>query len=406
MRNLQKGSCFTQRFGDPNQAIYDFFGGTGATTDPFPSRDVARKDLPSSHRFGQKIADLADPLGLTPYGLKGHGPKKPLASGSPDAKHTIFLFDDKGIGKMLDAYAELLMETFSQQELTEGTFTAIGQVHRPEKDDHKPRHVGHYWPAYDPRLTRADPTPETLLGYIVAGQAKAGVAGEAHVAVDKMAEGILRLAGMAGGGLPRRMHRHRHSMSLLEEHTDVRQQYQDLIATFAEKREAVTEDVWNSRWSRIAQEVAETISGVSLKSAEADTFLKWQETSVRTTKADSSSKRGNNVYRYANGEKAVAIRVGSIHSAKGETHTATLVLETYWYTHNLESLLPWLAGSKTGGSSTSGQQDSRLKVHYVAMTRPTHLLCLAMKRSSVDTNNDLVQKLTARGWVIQDVDSP
>ena len=195
-------------------------------------------------------------------------------------------------------------------------------------------------------------------------------------------------------------------MSLLEEHTDVRQQYQDLIATFAEKREAVTEDVWNSRWSRIAQEVAETISGVSLKSAEADTFLKWQETSVRTTKADSSSKRGNNVYRYANGEKAVAIRVGSIHSAKGETHTATLVLETYWYTHNLESLLPWLAGSKTGGSSTSGQQDSRLKVHYVAMTRPTHLLCLAMKRSSVDTNNDLVQKLTARGWVIQDVDSP
>lgn len=102
----------------------------------------------------------------------------------------------------------------------------------------------------------------------------------------------------------------------------------------------------------------------------------------------------------------MAIRVGSIHSAKGETHTATLVLETYWYAHNLESLLPWLGGTRSGCSSEGSRQESRLKVHYVAMTRPTHLLCLAMKKSTIDTENNLVQKLTVRGWVIQDLAGP
>jgi hypothetical protein len=393
-----------QRFGDPNQAIYGFFGGTGATTDAFPSKDVAREDLPNSHRFGQRIASLADPLGLLPYGLKGHGPRRSLASGSSDARHTIFLFDGEGSGRVLQAYAGLLMDTFSGQELREGTFTAIGQVHKPEKDDQKPRHVGHYWPAYDPGLTRADPTPETLVGYIVAGQARAGAIGEAHLAVEKVAEGILRLAGMAAGGrLLRRARRHRHIMSLLEEHADVRRQYEDLIATFAEKREAVTEDTWNNRWSRIAREVAETISGGPLNSAEVDAFLRWQDRRIGATRADSASKSGDNVYAYAKGGRTVAIRIGSIHSAKGETHTATLVLETYWYDHNLESLLAWLDGSKSGESSAGDRQESRLKVHYVAMTRPTHLLCLAMKKSTVDTNSGLAQKLTARGWVIQDL---
>jgi hypothetical protein len=40
----------------------------------------------------------------------------------------------------------------------------------------------------------------------------------------------------------------------------------------------------------------------------------------------------------------VDIRVGSIHSVKGETHTGTLVMETFWYGDSLEALLPWLFG--------------------------------------------------------------
>ena len=74
--------------------------------------------------------------------------------------------------------------------------------------------------------------------------------------------------------------------------------------------------------------------------------------------------------------------------------------------HNLELLLPWLDGGKTGGLEEKSQQQSRLKIHYVAMTRPTHLLCLAMKRATfVDQagkpDGKLIQALERRDWHLQ-----
>lgn len=167
---LEGGSTvIRQRLGDPNQAIFNFVGASGAETDVFQSG--ATMGLPDSHRFGQKIADLADLLGLRPYGMRGQGPKKYLTSGK-EGKHTIFFFDNDSAKEVLKAYAELLIETFSEKELREGTFTAVGMIHRTsEKEEaHKfPRHVGHYWHNYDPVLTRQDPKPQTFVQYVFAG---------------------------------------------------------------------------------------------------------------------------------------------------------------------------------------------------------------------------------------------
>ena len=120
--------------------------------------------------------------------------------------------------------------------------------------------------------------------------------------------------------------------------------------------------------------------------------------------------QNTNIYKHVNGDRSVSIRVGSIHSAKGETHTATLVLETYWQGRNdkcnLEYLLPWLIASSSGGASEGVQQQTRLKVHYVAMTRPTHLLCLAMRRASLGSDDSVPKKLRDRGWKIDYLDGP
>ena len=175
--------------------------GTEAITDRFPGE--IKQDLPNSHRFGQMIADLADPLGLIPYDLKGQGPKEPLASCLSEGRHTIYLFDDDSADNVLDAYAELLIETFSERELREGTFTAVGQVHRPPSEEGNskfPHHVGHYWPDYDPELTRRDPMPRTFLQYVFVGKGRAEIAGEVYLSVEMIAEGILHLTRMAEGG--------------------------------------------------------------------------------------------------------------------------------------------------------------------------------------------------------------
>lgn len=99
------------------------------------------------HRFGQKIAHLAGPLALNPCVLKGQGPKARLKSGAQEALHTIFLFDENSVTEVLDKYAELLLRTFTQEELSEGSrkgmFVAVGQVHKEKGDSHVLHHVGH-----------------------------------------------------------------------------------------------------------------------------------------------------------------------------------------------------------------------------------------------------------------------
>jgi hypothetical protein len=93
---------------------------------------------------------------------------------------------------------------------------------------------------------------------------------------------------------------------------------------------------------------------------------------------------------------------------KGETHTGALVAETYWHDHNLESIKAWLLGDCSGADGKGVRIQSRLKLHYVAMTRPTHLLCLAMKKSTFSNGQGeldpaAVAKLAARGWRIKEL---
>jgi hypothetical protein len=77
-------------------------------------------------------------------------------------------------------------------------------------------------------------------------------------------------------------------------------------------------------------------------------------------------------------------------------------METFWHEHYIEAIFAWLDGRNKGLGNTGKRQKTRLKTHYVAMTRPTHLLCLAIKRTTLENQNgvleETVKKLKTRGW--------
>lgn len=402
-------SVVRQRLGDKNQAIYGFVEAKGATTDKFPD-DSIKTDLPNSHRFGQDIADLVDPLGLTPYGLKGLGPKK-IGSAPTHTKgnHTVFLFDDDNAHMVLDAYAGLLIETFSDSELQEGTFTAVGQIHRGDRNDRRPHHIGHYWADYDPELSKSEPRPQTFVQYVSGGIGKYQTSGEVHHAVELVAQGILRLASMATDpkGHPLRRHSHRYVLNLLETNIAMQHCYVGLVAELVLYRNNLTKETWNKEFRPYVHCIAETIAGESLNDSRAIAFLEWSRGITVQVLPSTSQKSRDNIYHFSRNGKKVGIRIGSVHSVKGKNHTATLVLETYWKDrnarHNLELLLPWLHGENSGAGASGKEQKERLKIHYVAMTRPSHLLCLAMKRSAFEINQgtlnqDLIDRMEQHGW--------
>jgi hypothetical protein len=103
--------------------------------------------------------------------------------------------------------------------------------------------------------------------------------------------------------------------------------------------------------------------------------------------------------------------MGSIHGVKGETHFATLVLETQNYRHSLKSLIPWLLEDASGPRDARGkpvrpQQNKRLRLYYVALTRSTHIICLAIPKTTLGEASERdcrIARLTARGWSIKEI---
>ena len=90
------------------------------------------------------------------------------------------------------------------------------------------------------------------------------------------------------------------------------------------------------------------------------------------------------------------IQFDTVHGVKGETHDATLYLETEMSrSSDIVRALPWFGIGKPG---TSNLYDYSRKLVYVGMSRPRKLLCLAVQEATYDKSKKAFQ-----GWEIIDL---
>lgn len=394
-----------QRFGDSNQAIYARAGLEGAKTDPFPGPDI--HPISRSYRFSQEIADKVRGFGVTPQALIGVGPPPKVNAGSQPP--VIFLFDDASVQSVLPRYCTHLIESFEASVLEHGVFTAIAGVHELKDEGQIPRAMGHYVPAYDPNNARKETAPGSFMQYLSRAQFASAGSSNSDIIVNAIASALLAasdIAGTAYGRLSRKSP-HRRVVELLAE-TESSKSYLALIDFVLLRRGTLTPDNWLSAALPLAVDCVKQLSDSEMLTGDVESFLSWQQNDTPTGGEEILSQ-STNLYHYPHETPLVEIRLGSIHSVKGETHTATLVLDSFFYDHHLSELKPWLLGIKSGGSSVDrrgvtvsegNRMLGRLKLHYVAMTRPTHLLCMAM-RKDVFADAEL-ELLIRRGWHIID----
>lgn len=389
-----------QRFGDSNQGIYYHSGATGSTTDTFPS--VPKVDLPHSFRFGQVVADAAAPLGIWPQALVGRGPSNSRIEAEA-CQNTLFLFEENSVLEVLGAYAKLLVESFDPSALTRGEFTAVIGVHRSDKTDKVPRFMGHYMPDYDPDIAGRQPRPDSLLQYLCRAQTELGNSRDTYPIANYFAEGVLQFLRLSGidiaASLPKRATRF-----LLDKVEDagIRRLYLELVSQLIDLHCRISRELWMMRVTPTAHAIATSIAGQEIRKSEALRFLEWKDSTTSLSEAPSKSREPTNLFHYPANNPIVSIRLASIHSVKGETHTATLVLESFYKTHHLRKLLPWLTGRLPKPGQNNATEDDaskdRLKLHYVAMTRPSHLLCLAMRKDAFTSNQ--LEQMRKRNWRI------
>ncbi len=387
------GEVTRQRFGDQNQAIYDYSGEDGAATDPFPTL-WATQTIPNSHRFGPSIASLADPLAIVPQALVGQGGHGPKGEAEMAGQHVVLLFEEADIEAIIPTYISVLRENFGPEELVSGDFTAVAAVHATDEANNVPRSVRHYWPEYDPVIARSDPQPKRMIQFVRAAHKVSSKTGEAAEAVEVFAKGVLKLARLMNpdANISVRRFKHRYVIELLGgDETRIRQ-YQDLVSKLVIDRSEPTQETWEGEFGDHLTDVAMVMSETGGATQSANEFLGW----IEGAGAVGAESKPLNIVRDSAQQPLITVRLGSIHSVKGETHTATLVLESFNRTHHLKALKRWLLGTKTGGGNENASTLRRLKLHYVAMTRPSRLLCVAMRADSFSDAE--IDTLKGRGW--------
>lgn len=105
-------------------------------------------------------------------------------------------------------------------------------------------------------------------------------------------------------------------------------------------------------------------------------------------------------------KNGVDIKIGTIHSVKGETHMATLLFENqnygssegdYFFGKPSGNLF---CGDEYNRPQSFKRLEGRLKTTYVAMSRPTHLLCIAMSKDRVGCITCPKEKKKKCNWEI------
>ena len=107
-------------------------------------------------------------------------------------------------------------------------------------------------------------------------------------------------------------------------------------------------------------------------------------------------------------EDDIPIEIGTVHAAKGQTHCATMYVETFFERkYECQHLLVTDQGEEKNplfgeDIETTGVYASMARrMMYVGFSRPTHLLCYATEKKRWTDGN--IQKMRDQGWVVIDL---
>lgn len=401
-----------QRFGDSNQAIYDS-GQLAATTDLFPAGGY--RSLPNSQRFGADIAAKVHSLAPDPPlpSLVGEGPRPNLLPGTLDPAampHTIFLFAPNSAQQVLPAFGGLLLEAFPDEVLRCEAFLAraIGRVGKPDADEAKvPKHLGNYWAAYEPRAAKLDSRPEYLADYVHFAQRRRVATVDCAESVKMVVKGISELIGIVRpAAIPRGGPTARWLWQALQIDESSVVSLRRLLWDLCIESTPIVEQNWTDKIEELRCALGPIIG--TEWNVDADAFCRWSmEYAGQTSGQGAEDRAAPNRYRFHQDGRYVDIDMGTIHSAKGQTHTATLVVESYFKKHDMQDLLQWICGAKSGADSNPGiERPERMRLVYTAVTRPSHLLCLAMRRDAIRQNGAEVEtrrRLEQLGWIVKEL---
>lgn len=376
--------CIVQCYGDRNQSIFDFDGDSVLNPGLFDQRP--KLPLSSSRRFGPAIAALASPF------TAAHAQTLVGFAGRADHPRTLILFKKSNVAKVVARFAELVLARFPA--IDERSVCVVGRRRRGGefKADRFPVSLADYWAGYDPEISQAPDNPNSLLSYVVAARCAAARTGTGADAARIVYAGVLDLMAVAGGNdIPKARRQLRERLTA----QGTWPACQQAVWRLMDARVPLTKEMWDAEIPLLVASLASVLPAAL--PAEATQHLAWKDEVVPAVAPTGLSYQ--NTYVHEAGERRLPIRFETVHAVKGETHTATLLVETFSNkAYDLKTLLPILTGDLHGSQLAAGKLNCCMCA-FVAITRPWGMISLAMAADHVAAGD--LPKLAARGWTVE-----
>jgi hypothetical protein len=383
-----------QRFGDVNQSIFNEIDEEGKQT-CFPSLNPIC--LPDSKRFGEHIATSASRLTVVAsQTIQGN-------SNRAEGIHSVFLFDKDTISQVLPAFGNLIADRYSEQIPHVLPVKAVGGRKSPPSKpqvDRLPYSIGDYWPDFCPEATTKSNVPTSFIGFVREARDELIRHQQWYVAYHLLLDGVLDLLRrqQATGDKGRSFTKSRLVEALKSRGEIYLYRLQELLFELGSRH-----DIDENYWQQTRLTLINLLSPLcdKLLTPSAEEFLGWVELHPDRIRPEHALRGPINVYKFESDGLAVDIEVTTIHAVKGETHFATLVLETFWHKHDLPELIPFMIDQQDRKDLSKIMTGKRAKRVFVGMTRPQELLCLAIDKNHLSESQ--IESLRSNGWKIEDL---
>jgi len=298
-------------------------------------------------------------------------------------KHTIFLFDKNSPYQVLPAFAQYLLSCFTDEEICVGRsigIFSVGQVGKDADDKNIPHSITHYLPTFKSTAKTKSPRPQNLLNHFRVGRNEYMATLDSAQQINWICMGLCRLINLLSNNGEKRIHESRYSLNALCR--DLAFEQQKILRT--QLLSWCDADLSSpTAWATRLDEVRCIISMFGITRIDCD-FTSWSPTGDNLPGKDATATENIFSYKDPESSRSVEIELSTIHSVKGETHFATLLLETFYRKHNIASVLEFLSGLNKK-SATGKEKLYRMKCNYVALTRAQALICIAIPRDFVDS---------------------
>lgn len=385
LNRIFDGKSVLQRFGDVDQKILSDEENVDLLTFPRDEHGC----ISSSKRFGAAIADAVGSVRVSGEAVVGEG----ASSHAP----ILLLYATTDATKVVSHYGRLVLDRLSTEDIGTREVKAMSARKSGESKVEAGRHLVDYWPTYGGGQQSTGMRSESFWGLI--GDARKSLLDPSlSLRVSDVRRALLLVLRAAGAPL---VHDVRDARALPRAASEFVPSgpIEGLTRQLALSGEQLCvvgqrDALFQLVYAGLKPYLPDPLQFDAFKALRVfdETGLPGAASATATTRCQVSHQG-----------RSLEFGLGTVAGMKGETHAASLVLESYGGNSKKFDValgLEYIAGlAPKKLEKLPKTQQAQMRNLYVAMSRPTTLLCLAANESRV--SQSLRDALATKGWDIE-----